>query len=74
MGRTSSEVANTLNSIEVEWTALTDTGDANIDSYNLQYKLQSDSAWTDIQGQEGAYDTSTSGSVTGLIGGATYEF
>ena len=51
------------------------TGGAALDSIHFQYKLSTDSSYTDIQGQDGSYSTSpTATTPSSLTGGSSYDF
>mmetsp|Transcript_33982 Transcript_33982/g.25069 ORF Transcript_33982/g.25069 Transcript_33982/m.25069 type:complete len:432 (-) Transcript_33982:2733-4028(-) len=50
------------------------TGRATIDSIHFQYKLSSDSTYTDIQGETANFMTLLTASASGLVAGSSYDF
>lgn len=51
------------------------TGGSAITSYHVQWKENSASLWSDLQGQDGALSTATSASASaGVTGGESYNF
>jgi adhesin/invasin len=57
-------------SVDLSWTAPSDTGGSAISSYTIQYRLSSAASWTDVTSS----GSGTSSTVTGLTGGSTYAF
>lgn len=60
--------------LEVTWSAPTDTGLSSITSYNLQYKLSSSSTWSDAITPAPSAATLTSTVTTGVQSGQLYDF
>ena len=57
---------NTTDSLTVSWSAPSNTGRPDIDSYDLQYREGTTGSWTGPQGESG-----TSATITGLTGDLT---
>lgn len=63
--------------VKIQLTALSsyiETGGSAVDSYRLQYKLDGQSTWTDVQGQDGQYTLNLLATISGLVVGNTYNF
>ena len=60
----------------MQWTILTQTGGATIDSYNLQWDAGvTGGPWIDIQGELGNLNTAISSTINvGITPGNTYKF
>ena len=56
-------------SLDVSWTAPANTGRPTITGYDLQYRVDGESSWTD--GPQGV--SGTSASIVGLVAGTSYE-
>jgi hypothetical protein len=69
--------SSTMSSLVFSWAGIAadsfDTGGSPVLSYNLQMKVGSATAWTDVQGQDGAYSTAlTATATTGVVAGETH--
>ena len=70
-------VVSSLSQIKLDWPQLQGdgTGQSPITSYNLQWDASTNGlTWTDLKGEEGSLDTSTTFTQTGLTGGQLYQF
>lgn len=74
----SRDSASNEGSIVVDWSPSTGdaTGGATIDSYNIQYSAHNANSWTDLQGEDGSFDTSLTATFTvpGPQAGNEFDF